>query len=129
MVSGFRIASQKLAARRQGDMRNRGRRTLADSKARLREARAAQVINRAVRSFLNWLHRQPWYGIAADMRNPVVTEVCRVHGDAHVGWRSCVYAVWGWHDCHARMACAKRRVWAPMRNTLSPLPDPLRRRW
>jgi hypothetical protein len=75
MVKGFQTAVQKIAATRLGERRSKGRRTLADSKARLREAAAALKINRVIRRFLNWLHRQPWYGIAADMRNPVQTQV------------------------------------------------------
>ena len=55
------------------ELRNKGRRTLVQSRARLEEAKAALVINAAIRSFLDWLHAQPWYGLSKEVINPVIT--------------------------------------------------------
>jgi hypothetical protein len=77
-MTGFTVATEKLAAIRIGELRRKGRRTLLDSKARAREAKAGMVINRACRRHLRWLHSQPWYGISKDVINHVQTgEVVR----------------------------------------------------
>ncbi len=74
MTTGFMNATKQLATTRMAAMRTKGRATIVNSRARTKEAKAAKVINRAIRSFLDWLHQQPWYGISKDLLNPVMTQ-------------------------------------------------------
>lgn len=73
IATGFARATAKLAARRQEDLRRRGRRGVVDSKRITREASAAATIVKAGRKFLEWLHYQPWYGISKYAINPIIT--------------------------------------------------------
>jgi hypothetical protein len=73
VMTGFRRATEKLAAKKLGELRNQSRRTIVDSKRMALEAEAAHKIVAACRSFLDWLHKQPWYGISKEAINPVLT--------------------------------------------------------
>lgn len=73
MTTGFARATELLAARRQGEYRAMGRRTIVDSSRRAKEATAANKIITAARAWLNWLRTQPWYGISKYAINPIIT--------------------------------------------------------
>jgi hypothetical protein len=73
ITTGFKAATKRLAAKRHGLLTTKGRRRLLDSSARIQDAKAGMIINRAIRRFLAWLHHQRWYGLTRDLVNPVTT--------------------------------------------------------